>query len=220
MGCVYFCFLLQPCLYISLKTTSIAIPTGSGALLFSPGDKVPCDNRWPLLACHFPSPVYLLPCYNAWVNAICTQGHKCCFLCTYLHQCHYVICSDDTRNYLSTLHFPLWLSNAWFSIVSTFIIYDICLSFFCDPSSSATGSHHHVNDLPNKRFLVIFHLTFSIIQITAKAWILPQTPPSCEIPPILFPSLLSKMKILVTSWLSMFPPYSLREASWKQTTWA
>lgn len=93
--------------HISFKTTSIAVPTGSGALLFSLGDKVPYDNRWPLLACHFPRPVYLLLCYSASGNAICTQGHKCCFLCIYLNQCHCVICSDDTRNYLSTLHFPL-----------------------------------------------------------------------------------------------------------------
>lgn len=99
-----------------------------------------------------------------------------------------------------------------------FIIYDMCLSFFCDPSSSPTASRHHVNDLPNKRLLVIFHLTFSIIQNTAKTWIVPQPTLSCEIPPILFLSLLSKMKFLVTSWLSMFPPKSLKEASWKETT--
>lgn len=99
-----FCF--NPVFPISFKTTSIAIPTDSGALLSSPGDKVPCDNRWPLLACHFPSPMYLLLGYSAWGNAICTQGHKCCFLCIYLYHCHHAICSDDTWNYYSLCTFP------------------------------------------------------------------------------------------------------------------
>lgn len=52
-------------------------------------------------------------------SAICTQGHKWCFLRIYLTQYHYIICLDDTSTYLTTLNFSLWSSNAWFWILNT-----------------------------------------------------------------------------------------------------
>lgn len=112
---VCFRFLPQLCHSHLLQNHFRTHSHGQGSRQASPSRstchyEVQCDNRWPLLVCLFPSPVYSLPCYSAQVNAIYTQGHSWRFLCP--NQCPYIICSDGISNSLSTLNFPLWLSNA------------------------------------------------------------------------------------------------------------
>lgn len=83
------------------------------------------------------------------------------------------------------------------------------LSFLSLPLFVFTGSRHHVNDLPNKRSLVIFHLSFldhNLDDCQSLCGPLPTGSPAplaCGIVLILLLSLLTyreKGKILVASW--------------------
>lgn len=105
-----------------------------------------CVTTRCLLVCHFPSPVY-----HFLVIAECHMHTRpdVMFAMALSHPVPLYYCLIDTSYYLSILNFPLGLSNALFSILNTLsyqhLYYnDICLSFFCEPSSSLTGSRHQV----------------------------------------------------------------------------
>lgn len=115
------------------------------------------------------------------------------------------------------MNFPLWCSTTWFSILNTlnhqeFFLYmaHAYLSSVSLPLFILTGSRHHVNDLPNKQSLVIFHLSFfeHNLEDGQSLHLHPPTPPqplACEIFLILLLPLFRNKKgifWLPPGWLS------------------